>query len=394
MRAAPEPELRAAHRAVVVAFLLHGLAAGTLFVRIPDLRDAAGLGDGGLGLVLAALGAGAIVAMPLAGALTAKRGSSWTMRSLLPLVAATLALVGQLDGPATLAVGTFLFGCVIGGHDVAMNAHGVAVERALGRPALSGLHAAFSGGALIGSGLGALATATDVGASVHLAAVAPVVLLGLLPYRRLLPGAVDRHPERAAHAPRPTLGQRLAPLRTGWLVACALGALSSFTAENAVTDWSGVLLRDHRDATPTVAALGVFVFSAAMTVGRLTGDRVVARHGDRRALAASGSAAAIAWLVVALVDDPWAALAAWLVAGLALAKAVPIVFRAAGTPRPGRDGRPGPSSTQGLSLVVGLGYAGGLLGPAVIGGLAEIVGLPAALLLPAALAGLIALLAP
>nr|WP_282600235.1 MFS transporter [Patulibacter sp. SYSU D01012] len=374
--------------------MLHGLAAGTLFVRIPDLRDAAGLGDGGLGLVLAALGAGAIVAMPVAGGLTARHGSAWTMRLLLPPLAVALAVVGQLDSPVALAAGTFAFGCVIGGHDVAMNAHGVTVEGAARRPILSGLHAAFSAGALLGSGLGALATSADVGANVHLAALAPFVLLGGLAYRRLLPPETDRQPARQAHEPRPSLAARLAPLRTPWLLACAVAALGSFVAENSVTDWSGVLLRDHRDASPGVAALGVFAFSAAMTVGRLTGDRTVARYGDRATLTASGAVAAVGWLVVALVDDPWAAIAAWVLTGLALANAVPIVFRAAGTPRPARDGRPGPTATQGLSLVVGLGYAGGLLGPAVLGGLAEVVGLPTAMLLPAALAALVVLLAP
>jgi predicted MFS family arabinose efflux permease len=390
---APGPDvLSRAHRAVVVAFLLHGLASASWFVRIPDLRDRADLGDGGLGLVLAALGVGAILAMPVAGTVVGRIGSAPAMRLTLPLVAVALALAAQAGAPVTLALGAFALGAALGVHDIAMNTHAVTVERAAGRPILSGVHAAFSIGGLLGAGVGALATALDVAPRVHLLATAVAIAAGLLAYRALLPAEADRAPARQAHAPRPTLLEALEPLRHGWLLACAVVALASFVAENAVAEWSGVLLRDHRGASPAVAALAFFVFSAAMTVGRLTGDRTVARLGDRRTLLLGGVGAGLAWATVALVDVTWVAMAAWVVAGLALANAVPVVFRAAGSGRPGRSGRPGPSAAQGLSVVSGLGYAGGLVGPAVVGGAAELADLPHALLIPAALAACIALL--
>ena len=49
-------ELGRAERAVVAAFLALGVASATWFVRVPDLRDRAGLDEGTLGLVLAANG--------------------------------------------------------------------------------------------------------------------------------------------------------------------------------------------------------------------------------------------------------------------------------------------------------------------------------------------------
>lgn len=381
-----------AHRATVVAFLLHGLASASWFTRIPDLRDRAGLGDGGLGLVLAALGVGAVVSMPVAGTVIGRFGSAPVMRVTVPLMAVAVALAAQAGAPVTLALGSFALGATLGLHDVAMNTHAVTVERAAGRPLLSGVHAAFSIGGLTGAGIGAAATALAVSPRVHLLVIAALVALGLVAYRALLPAEADRAEQRAEHAPRPTLVERLAPLRHGWLLACAVVALASFVAENAVAEWSGVLLRDHREATPGVAALAFFVFSAAMTVGRLTGDRTVALLGDRRTLLFGGIGGAVAWATVAVVDSAWVAMGAWVLAGLALANTVPVVFRAAGSRRPGRDGRPGPSAAQGLAVVSGLGYAGGLVGPAIVGGVAELTSLPSAMLVPAFLAALLAIL--
>ena len=61
----------------------------------------------------------------------------------LPLLAPSLPL---------LVVALMLFGMFNGAMDVSMNAHGVAVERLLGRPIMSSLHAMFSIGGILGQG--------------------------------------------------------------------------------------------------------------------------------------------------------------------------------------------------------------------------------------------------
>ena len=58
---------RQARSAVTAVFLLNGVIFGTWASRIPAVRDRVGLSDGELGLVLACMAIGAIVAMPLAG---------------------------------------------------------------------------------------------------------------------------------------------------------------------------------------------------------------------------------------------------------------------------------------------------------------------------------------
>jgi transposase InsO family protein len=52
---------------------------------------------------------------------------------------------------------------------------------------------------------------------------------------------------------------------------------SMMTSEGAVLDWSGVFLRELRQVDIAIAGIGYAMFSVAMIVGRLTGDRLI--HG-------------------------------------------------------------------------------------------------------------------
>ena len=74
----------------------------------------------------------------------------------------------------TLFAAALAVGALNGALDIAMNAQGVAVERALGHRIFNSLHAAFSFGALAGAGLGAIAAAAGVSPLAHLTVVAIV----------------------------------------------------------------------------------------------------------------------------------------------------------------------------------------------------------------------------
>ena len=105
-----------------------------------------------IGLALMGAPLGLLVAQPLVGAFVARRGSR-------PLVAAAPILLAAVVLPAlavdarTLLLATTAVGVSNGALDIAMNAQGLAVERVVGRPLFSSLHAAFSFGALAGASL-------------------------------------------------------------------------------------------------------------------------------------------------------------------------------------------------------------------------------------------------
>jgi len=150
---------RRARGAVTAIFLLNGLVYGSWAARIPAIRDRLGLSDGELGIALACIPIGSIVAMPLAGALAARAGSRRATRAAFALMCAITAVVALAPSLVALSALLLVFGVGMGSLDVAMNVHGVTVEREYGRPIFSGFHAAFSFGGLAGGALGALAFA-------------------------------------------------------------------------------------------------------------------------------------------------------------------------------------------------------------------------------------------
>jgi hypothetical protein len=131
----------------------------------------------------------------------------------------------------TLLLAVLVVGAANGALDIAMNAQGIAVERAATRRLFNFLHAGFSFGALAGAGLAAAAAAAGVPPLPHLAATAAAgAVIALVLARGLLP---DRGAADARRIACPT--RRLATL--GVVAFCAL------LAEGAVFDWTWLCLK-------------------------------------------------------------------------------------------------------------------------------------------------------
>jgi hypothetical protein len=344
--------------AITAVFILNGFALGGWGARIPAIQEHVGVGPGGLAVPLAALAAGALLAMPVAGRAASRLGSRRMVRLSVVALGLVLALPALVPGLAAVAAATFALGAVNGMLDVSMNAQGVAVERRLGRPILSSLHAGFSFGGLLGAGAGALAAAAGTGALPHFAAAGLlVVVAGTLAGPRL----IDDRPEAppAGEAAQGSAGR----WRLRGLAFCCL------FAEGAAMDWSAVHLRSIGAAT-AVAALAYAGFSLTMASGRLVGDGLSLRWGPQR-LARRGGLLASGALAVALAAGlPAVALAAYVALGAGLAVIVPLIFRAAAM---GSDAGPA------LAGVTTTGYLGFLAGPPIIGAAAAATSVPAAL---------------
>ena len=152
-----------------------------------------------------------------------------------------------------------------------------------------------------------------------------------------------------------------------------------FLVEGAMLDWSAVFLTTRRSVAPAQAGFGYAAFAAAMTLGRLNGDRFVQALGGRRVLR-FGCTAAIAGLALAvLIPAKSAAFAGFMLAGVGCANLVPVLYSAAGN----QSAMPaGPA----ISAITTIGYAGILCGPIPIGLVAQTTSLNVAF---AGLAGLL-----
>lgn len=350
-------------------FALNGVLFGTVFGRLPAIRANLGLSEGEIAVALGCSMAGLLVSQLLAGAATVRLGSRPLVVAGGVLGSLALVPVGLAGTLPALAAAFALFGTASGVLDVSMNLQGLHVERRLGRPLFSSLHAAFSFGALAGAGLAAVAAAAALPVATHLPIVAVAGATAILVCgRRLLGG--DRGEPRAPAFARPSV--RLAAV--GALAFCAL------LAEGSLNDWTTLFLVDAAGTSAAVAALGLTAFSLAMGTGRLAGDRVTARLGARATARAGATLAAAGVAVALLTAAPAPAIAGLLAAGLGLATLFPLALKAAG-------------GAADVAAVSTLGYLAFLAGPALIGGGAELVGLRLSLVVVVAAAAGAALLA-
>src|SRR3954452_18667765 len=155
-------------------FLLNGLALSTYIVRVPSLKAEHSLSDGQLGLIGMLFALAALAALQTVGPLVSRLGSGHILRTSLILMPVLLAAVGLAAGPVAFALAVTALGAVHGTTDAAMNASAVTVERLIGRPIMSGCHAAWSASAVAASLVPAVLVHAGVGAGPHFLAVAAV----------------------------------------------------------------------------------------------------------------------------------------------------------------------------------------------------------------------------
>lgn len=369
---------RTAWFAIAAVFFVNGVTLASWISRIPTLTERLELGPGQVGLALMALAAGALVAFPITGRLVDTRSSAFTVLIFGLVMILTLPVLAIAPRLLVLVPALLLFGFGNGGMDVSMNAQGIQVERFADRSIINSLHGCFSLGAFTGAAIGAGVTQLEVPPLVHFLGVS-VFGLALLwsIHHWLIPDTADPRQSDAAAA-------FAFPPRSLWL----LGALALCTSvgEGAMSDWSGLYLRDVLGTSSGVAALGFAAYSVAMLVGRFTGDALVRRFGAPRLVRAGGVLAALGLGIALLLNQPGTMLLGFAAVGLGLSIVYPLVFSAAGN-------HPTVSAGRAVASVATVGYGGFLAGPPVLGWLAELTSLRATMALVVLLAGLTAALA-
>jgi MFS family permease len=351
--------------ALCLVFAANGLLFASWVARIPAVRDRLDASEGELGLAILGVTVGAIAAMPSTNRLSGRFGRRVLPGAVAVAGAGMVAAVAAPDLPG-LAAGLVVAGLGMGVWDVAMNVVGHEIERDDGRPLMPLFHAAFSGGAIVGAGLGALAAHADVPVAGHVAIVAVgLVTLVLVASTQLPDPAVD-HSGAADRAASRRGGAASLPL----LAIAAITFCAAF-GEGAAADWSALFLTDERGTSASVAALGYAAFAAAMAGGRLAGPWVLARLGRARALRTCGVLVVVGVVALVAVPVDAVALVALLAWGLGASLVFPATISAAGE-------LPGPPARS-IAHVSAVGYGGFLAGPPLIGALAEHVGLGPAL---------------
>jgi len=332
-----------------LAFLAAGMAMSAWAPLVPYAKMRLDLEQAELGFLLLCLGVGSMLAMPISGALAARFGCRRLIVISGALICFLLPLLAIAPNAISLGLTLFMFGASIGTLDVAMNIQAVIVERNQGGSMMSGFHGLYSVGGFVGAGIMTLLLWSGLNTLWSSVVVAVLVAASI---------AIAN--PNLLRSPEPS--ERDAPLFVmphGAVIFIGALCFMIFLAEGAVLDWSALLLTGGGLAAAQ-GGLGYAAFSIAMTVGRLTGDKVVKRWGGKRVLFTGGLLASAGFFVAVLASSPVIALTGFVLIGIGASNIVPILFTAAG----GQQDMP---ASLAISAVTTIGYAGILTGPALIG---------------------------
>lgn len=364
-----------ARKAVSIYFFLSGCLFANWASRIPAVEGKLHLSPSVLGSCLLCMAIGALLSMPVTGALVARSGSRPVAGASAVMVGLSLILLGQAPTSLTLAAALFVYGVATGLMNVSMNAQAVGVDLRSAKPVNSSFHALFSLGGMTGSLMGSAAASLSIAYPVQLATVGVIGgITAVLIRSSLLPPDSDRlgGSTKLVWISRP-------------LASLGMIAAAVFVGEGAMADWTGIYLKGTLHTAPAIAAFGYGAFSATMCIGRFTGDWLT-HHFSSRFLVRTGCLLATAGVVLGVaVPIPWVSIAGFGLVGIGLSVCVPLVFSAAGraTATPG----------VGLAAVTTAGYLGFMSGPPIIGYLADLFTLRIALLFIAVLTAVGAVLA-
>jgi hypothetical protein len=311
---------------VAVTFLAFGLGVGFWGGSVAVVTARADVSPDVLGGAFFAFGIAQLLGFGAAGRIATSVSLKHRLLFLLAAIAACLALLLQVQGPAALIAGLFMFSFLGACVDLVMNSEAVAVEHELGRPVMSGFHALASLGVALGSIAGSWLSVSF--------GVTATAILGAVTYGAAIAVASVATPDRG-----PTVvssgGGTFFKLRFAF-VALALIAGCTMAIEMSAVMFSANAFTELAPTLAAYAGAGAMVYAFLQAGVRAAGDTLRARLGDAPLIALSSTLALAGLGVLSFAQGPAMAISGLALIGIGTACIVPAAFilapRVAGVP--------------------------------------------------------------
>lgn len=372
-------DLARAKRASFASFLLLGHLVLCSIAWVPEYLERLGISFATWGLILGLAPVGAISAVLVAPSIINRFGVAPMMRSSAILAVLAIIPLGFVTSSAIWGFANMLFHFLASLTGVAVNTHGVLLQKKSEGSILSGLHAGWSVGAVSAAGSGAVGT-LFISLEVYLIIVASITIIGFLILSRfLLAPDMDGHREENMSSAR--IRRLKIPPRI-WILAFAL--LCVVLPELAVFEWSAILSRSA-GIDLAFRALPFGAFMMGMIIGRLS-IASLSKKFDIHYLSVSGALISGvglgtgvlgAWLLSSV--SPWATIiwlgSFWFIGGLGLSPVGPTVMLSASL-------TPGISTAQAIATLSFVTQAVSIVGKIAMGAIAENASVSAAFIIP------------
>ena len=339
-----------------MAFFIPGFAISTWAPMIPMIKERLHIEADILGLLLLCIGISAFIVIPIGGLLGKKFGCKKVMVTTGSLFAIVLVALSCLPNVWSYAICLILVGAIMGCTEVCMNINAVVVEKLSQKRMMSSMHGFWSVGCFCSAGL--FSILAKMGLDVFFIAIIHclIILAIVIFFGRYFLDYKSANSESAIAIPK------------GIVVLFGILACVSFLGEGAIMDWGGVFLAEVKDVELSLAGVGYAVFSVAMLIMRLIGDKVVQFLGEEKAVVLGSSLAGLGFLWIIIIDNFYLMLVGFILLGLGAANIVPVLYSLL------QYQKDMPINVA-VTAVTCMGYTGVILGPAILGFIAQGIGI-------------------
>ena len=333
-----------------MAFFIPGFAISTWAPMIPMIKERLHIEADILGLLLLCIGISAFIVIPIGGLLGKKFGCKKVMVTTGSLFAIVLVALSCLPNVWSYAICLILVGAIMGCTEVCMNINAVVVEKLSQKRMMSSMHGFWSVGCFCSAGL--FSILAKMGLDVFFIAIIHclIILAIVIFFGRYFLDYKSANSESAIAIPK------------------GIVVLFGFLGEGAIMDWGGVFLAEVKDVELSLAGVGYAVFSVAMLIMRLIGDKVVQFLGEEKAVVLGSSLAGLGFLWIIIIDNFYLMLVGFVLLGLGAANIVPVLYSLL------QYQKDMPINAA-VTAVTCMGYTGVILGPAILGFIVQGIGI-------------------
>jgi len=337
--------------ALAVGFLFSAssLLFGTWVAAIPGIKHRLGFTDAGLGLSLLLSPLGALTGVALSTKLFGKIPVGKWM--LLGYISLGVIMILQINSVNRVMFWICLYFFGMNGflNGVSINTTVGFLENKYRRRMMSTCHGMYSLGGGVSSALATIFFAVSLSPRLQVVVVAAIICIVVYLNRK----HILAH-QRIIHSGS---GLKLPSLS---ILSISFLCMVLFMAEGCVADWSAIYLHESLHGTKEIMGLGYAGFSAAMTIGRLNGDNILTKFGNKRVVITGALLAATGFTIVVLAPLASVAIGGYILIGFGCCCIVPVLFSTSGR-------IPGVSPVEGFAMVTTGGLIGFLTGPSLIG---------------------------
>lgn len=302
--------------APALLFFSNALMHITLFTRLPQIAEGAGLNKAELGLALLGMPVGTLLALPIAGTMVDRLTPRVAAASMLLANAAMMPLFALSPAffvPALFAAYSFIRTIL----EVGQNMVAIGTENATGKSVLSRSHGFWSVGLLAGS----LAAGGLIGLGLtpawHQATVSLSVALLISFFLVIAPRTAP------LAAPQSQKRQIFAITDRAVLLVCAMVIGISLT-EGTIYDWSIFFLLEIVETDAATAGLVFAAFTIGMGTTRMVGDILRSRFPGATLVRGSAAICALGVVILLMADSAYIAGIALAILGAGVALNAPI----------------------------------------------------------------------